>query len=107
VPPLSSNLIALPTTDDNPLLNNTIHPTASFDTIDSKTRPTSCARQNSLSGPIIHRGTSLCMSIMCVCACPMYPYVYHVCWLIQVVLVHKSFHWSDCYFTIKLVTVIL
>ena len=47
------------TPDDNPLLNNTIHPTASYDTIDSKTRPTSIARQDSLSGPIIHRGTSL------------------------------------------------
>jgi len=54
------------TPDDNPLLNNTIHPTASYDTIDSKTRPTSMARQDSLSGSITNRGTF-----------PMY--VYHVC----------------------------
>ena len=53
------------TPDDNPLLNNTIHPTASYDTIDSKTRPTSMARQDSLSGSITNRGTF-----------PMY--VYHV-----------------------------
>ena len=39
---------------------------------------------------------------VCVCACPMYPYVYHVCWLIQVVLVHKSFHWGDCYLALLL-----
>jgi hypothetical protein len=53
-----------PTKDnDNPLDNNTIQPlTSSYDTIDSKTRPTSMARQHSLSSPIINRGTS-----------PMYP----------------------------------
>jgi hypothetical protein len=42
---------------NDPLLNNTIHPTSSYDTIDSKTRPTSIARQDSLSGSITNRGT--------------------------------------------------
>jgi hypothetical protein len=42
---------------NDPLLNNTIHPTSSYDTIDSKTRPTSIARQDSLSGSIANRGT--------------------------------------------------
>lgn len=50
-----------PTTNDyndDPLLfDNIIHPTGSYDTIDSSTRPTTIARQDSLSGPIINRGT--------------------------------------------------
>jgi hypothetical protein len=58
--------------------NNTIQPTSSYDTIDIKTRPTSMARQHSLSCPIIHRGTSpiimYCMSTTH--ACPMYPILY-------------------------------
>jgi hypothetical protein len=65
VPASFSNPFQGPTTKDNatPLENNTIHPTSSYDTIDSKTRPTSMARQHSLSSPIINRGTSPMYSI--------------------------------------------
>jgi hypothetical protein len=49
VPPPSS-------TNQNPLHDPTVHPAASFDTIDSSTRPTSIARQDSSSGSTINHG---------------------------------------------------
>jgi hypothetical protein len=52
VPPPSS-------TNENHLYDPTVHPTASFDTIDSSTRPTSYARQGSASGDAINHGRGM------------------------------------------------
>jgi hypothetical protein len=47
------------TNNDNPLFENTIHSTASVDTTDSASRPTSYARQGSASGDAINHGRGM------------------------------------------------